>query len=237
MQRVGTDGTGWFEPLYDAAAGDPRRVPWARGEPDRLLRAWLDQPGLEVAGSDALVVGCGLGDDAAELARRGCRVVAFDISPTAVAWARDRHADADVEFLVADLLDLPDRLVASAGLVVEVRTVQSLPEQLRGDAMAAIAATVAPGGVLVHVGLVATNPRAAMTRDGPPWALAPDELVAYEHAGLERLDLAHPTPPTRPADPDGDGGDVTDVGDAMEVVLTMRRPDPTAAPDAAGAGT
>lgn len=222
MQRVGTDGTDWFEPLYDAASGDAAQVPWARGEPNRLLRAWLDQPGLEVAGSDALVVGCGLGDDAALLARRGCRVVAFDISPTAVAWAGERFADTGVEFLVADLLDLPDRLVASAGLVVEVRTVQSLPEGLRADAMAAIASTLAPGGVLVHVGLVATNPRAAMTWDGPPWALAPDELDAYEQAGLQRLDLAHPAAPD---------------GDAMEVVLTMRRPDPTAAPDAPTAAT
>lgn len=222
MQGVGTDGTDWFEPLYDAAAGDARQVPWARGQPNPLLRSWLDQPGLQVAGSDALVVGCGLGDDAAELVRRGCRVVAFDISPTAVTWASQRFADTGVEFLVADLLDLPDRLVASAGLVVEVRTVQSLPEQLRGDAIAAIASTVAPGGVLVHVGLVATNPRAAMTWAGPPWALAPDELAAYEQAGLERIDLAHP------AEPDGD---------AMEVVLTMQRPDPTAAPAAATAAT
>lgn len=205
------DGTGWFEPLYDAAAGDSEQVPWAHGEPNPLLLSWLDQPGLEVAGSDVLVVGCGLGDDAAELARRGCRVVAFDVSPTAVSWARDRHAETDVEFLVADLLDLPDRLVASAGLVVEVRTVQSLHEDLRREAMAAIAATVAPGGLLVHVGLVATNPRAAKTWDGPPWALSPDELEAYEQAGLQRLDLAHPV------DPDGD---------AMEVVLTMHRPAP-----------
>lgn len=225
MQRVGTD---WFEPLYDAAAGDAGRVPWARGEPNPLLRSWLDQPGLEVAGSDALVVGCGLGDDAAELARRGCRVVAFDISPTAVAWARERFGDTSVEFLVADLLDLPERLVASAGLVVEVRTVQSLPEELRAGAMEAIAATVAPGGVLVHVGLVATNPRAAMTWDGPPWALAPDELAVYERAGLQRLALAHPTDPSGDVGDPGEVGDVGDVGDAMEVVLTMQRPDPDA---------
>lgn len=202
--------TDWFEPLYEAAAGDADAVPWARGEPSPLLRAWLDQPGLEVADSDALVVGCGLGDDAAELARRGCRVVAFDLSPTAVAWARERFADTGVEFLVADLLDLPGRLRASAGLVVEVRTMQSLPQELRPDAMRAIAATVAPGGLLVHVGLVATSPRAARTAEGPPWPLSPDELATYEQAGLVRLDLAHPP-------------DVDD--DVMEVVLTLQRPD------------
>lgn len=207
------DGTDWFEPLYAAADGDAERVPWARSAPSPLLLSWLDQPGLDVAGSDALVVGCGLGDDAIELARRGCNVVAFDISPTAVGWARRRAAseelDGRCEFRVADLLDLPPELVAAAGLVVEVRTVQSLPERLRQDALRAVAATVAPGGVLVHIGLVATSPRAAAVSDGPPWPLAPDELVAYEDAGLQRLGLAHP--------PDAQG-------EAMEVVLTLRRP-------------
>lgn len=205
-------GTEWFEPLYDAAAGDEDAVPWARGEPSPLLLAWLGQPGLEVDGSDALVIGCGLGDDAAELARRGCRTTAFDVSPTAVAWAQQRFADLDVsgtlEFRTADLLDLPSDLVASAGLVVEVRTVQSLSEDVREAAIRAVASTVAPGGLLVHIGLVATNPRAAQTWDGPPWALSPDELAIYEDEGLERVALAHP--------PDADG-------DAMEVVLTLQR--------------
>lgn len=210
------DGTAWFEPLYEEADGDPSRVPWARDGASPHLLAWLDQPGLEVAGSDALVVGCGLGDDAAELARRGCRVVAFDLSATAVAWARRRHRDVDVSWRVADLLDLPADLVASAGLVVEVRTVQSLPEEARAEAMAAIATTVAPGGVLVHVGLVATSPRSAHEWEGPPWALAPDELAAYERAGLRRLDLAHPA--------DADAA-------AMEVVLTMERPASSAGGD------
>lgn len=210
MTEHARESTAWFEPVYEAAGRDADAVPWAREAPSPLLRAWLDQPGLEVAGSDALVIGCGLGDDAAELARRGCRVVAFDVSPTAVAWARERFAHSDVEFLVADLLHLPAELQASAGLVVEVRTVQSLPEDVRADAMRAIAATVAPGGLLVHVGLVATNPRVAMTAEGPPWPLSPDELSTYEQAGLERLDLAHP--------PDADG-------DVMEVVLTLQRPE------------
>lgn len=209
-ERTGTD---WFEPLYDEAGGDPSAVPWAREAPSPLLLAWLDQPGLDVAGSDALVVGCGLGDDAAELARRGCRTVAFDISPTAVDWARERFADLDapgtLTFRTADLLDLPDDLVASAGLVVEVRTVQALSADIREAGLRAVASTVAPGGLLVHVGLVATNPRAAQTWDGPPWALSPDELAVYEDAGLDRVALLHP--------PDVDA-------EAMEVVAVLQRP-------------
>lgn len=203
-------GTEWFEPLYADAGGDAAEVPWAREAPSPHLLGWLDQPGLEVAGSDAVVVGCGLGDDAAELARRGCRVTAFDLSETAVAWARRRFVDLDIDWRVADLLDLPADLVASAGLAVEVRTVQSLPEHLRGDAMTAIASLVSDGGLLVHVGLLATSPRAAHEWEGPPWALSPEELAAYERAGLRRLAMAHP-------------GGVESA--AMDVVLTMERPE------------
>ncbi|MFT5564183.1 MAG: SAM-dependent methyltransferase [Myxococcota bacterium] len=209
MTAEGRTGTGWFEPLYAGARRDAAAVPWARLAPDPQLLAWLDQPDLDVDGSDALVVGCGLGDDAAELARRGCRVTAIDLSQSAVDWATERHAAAGIEFRCADLLDLPQDLVAAAGLVVEIRTVQSLNEPLRADAMRAIASTVAPGGVLLHVGLVATSPRAAKTSQGPPWAISPDELAVYEQAGLERMDLAHPA-----------GVD----GESMEVVLTMMRP-------------
>ena len=111
-------------------------------------------------------------------------------------------------FRTADLLDLPPDLVASAGLVVEVRTVQSLSADIRADGLRAVASTVAPGGLLVHIGLVATNPRAAQTWEGPPWALSPDELALYEQAGLERIALAHP--------PDAD--------EAMEVVAVFQRP-------------
>ncbi|PWG72600.1 SAM-dependent methyltransferase, partial [Enterococcus hirae] len=79
-----------------------------------------------------------MGDEAADLARRGCRVTAFDISPTAVAWAQQRFPDLDVDWRVLDLLDLPGDLRGAFGLVVEVRTVQSLPASRRDDAMHAI---------------------------------------------------------------------------------------------------
>ncbi len=208
--------TAWFEPLYRDADGNPAVVPWARLEPEPLVHAWLDQPGLDVAGVDVVVVGCGLGDDAAELARRGCRVTAFDVSPTAVDWARDRFPDLSVDtptagritWEVADVLDLPDHLVGAFGLVVEVRTVQSLPGTVRDDAMLGIASLVGPGGYLVATTLVATSDEAASRVQGPPWAQAPAELAAYRAGGLERVSLDHPPEP---------------AGDAMAVRLVFHR--------------
>jgi SAM-dependent methyltransferase len=206
----GSDVSGWFEPLYAAAGGDAAAVPWAKLEPHPYLMSWLDQPGLELAGVDAVVVGCGLGDDAVALARRGVRVTAFDVSATAIAWARQRFPDVAVDWHVADLFDLPSTLVGAFGLVVEVRTVQSLPQSHRDAAMLAVGSLVGPGGYLITTVLLATTDEAARTWSGPPWALAPSELAAYRAAGLERLALEHP----RGADASG----------AMEVRLTYHRP-------------
>lgn len=200
----------WFEPLYAEAQGDPAAVPWAHQEPHPHLVAWLDQPGLDVTGVDAVVVGCGLGDDAAELARRGCRVTAFDLSPTAIAWARRRFPDLDIQWVVADLLDLPDHLVGAFGLVVEVRTVQSLPASVRDEAMLAIGSLVGDGGWLLASLLLATSDEAARAWEGPPWALAPAELTAWKAVGLERMSLDHPL--------------VTPDHTTMMVRVTFRRP-------------
>jgi ubiquinone/menaquinone biosynthesis C-methylase UbiE len=63
------------------------------------------------SGSRILEVGCGLGDDAAALARRvapGGSVVAVDGSQAMVDAARKRHGDiADLSFDVADATQLP----------------------------------------------------------------------------------------------------------------------------------
>ena len=59
------------------------------------------------AGTVALVVACGLGDDAEELARRGCVVEAFDVLPTAIEIAYRSFPNSSVTYRVADLFELP----------------------------------------------------------------------------------------------------------------------------------
>ena len=190
--------TGWFEPLYAAADGDPRAVPWGGTEPHPYVTDWLEAPVVAPPGRRAVVVGCGLGADAAALHAHGYAVTAFDVSATAVAWARERLPDA-VEVRVADLLDLDEDLIGAFDLVVEVRTVQSLPGVVRDAAMHAVASLAAPDGVVVAVTLLATSAEAARTADGPPWAQAPAELAAYRAGGLERIALEHPDPAGAPA--------------------------------------
>src|SRR4051812_27932902 len=66
------DATGWFEALYAQANDDAGVIPWADLRPNPNLIEWLDrQPARDTRGHGgrALVIGCGLGDDAEELAR------------------------------------------------------------------------------------------------------------------------------------------------------------------------
>lgn len=210
--------TGWFEPLYAQARRDAGAIPWAASTPHPYVVDWLDDPTVAPPGRRAVVVGCGLGDDAAELARRGFEVVAFDVAASAVDWARSRFPRAGVDWRVVDLLDLPGDLVGGFDLVVEVRTVQSLPGVVRDAAMHAIGRLAAPGGVVLAVTLVAGSTEAARAWQGPPWAQAPSELAAYRAAGLERVALEHPEP---------------DEHATMEIRLTLCRP-PGDAPTGGG---
>jgi SAM-dependent methyltransferase len=187
------DGAGLFDAMYRDADGDAGRLPWARLEPLPQLVDWLDgRP--PAAGTRALVVACGLGDDAEELARRGCAVTAFDVSPEAIAWARRRFPGSAVDYLVADLLAPPAEWARAFGVVVENRTIQSLAPEHHVPAAEAIAGTVAPGGALfVYATARPPGPR----RPGPPWPLDRDELRAFEAAGLRETAFAAEPDPRR----------------------------------------
>jgi len=165
------DETGWLERLYSEAGQDPSKVPWVQGVPNPNLVAWLDARGSH--GGRALVVGCGLGDDAEELARRGYDVTAFDISSSAVDWARATHPGSSCEYAVADLLHAPSEWAQAFDLVVEIYTVQVLRGEPRREALLALPGFVAPGGTL----LVIARGRDDDEPEGDlPWPLTKREM-------------------------------------------------------------
>jgi hypothetical protein len=99
------DPTGWFEKLYSAAGAGETVVPWHHGGPFLLLVRWA--AGRSGAGQRAIVVGCGLGDDAEFVAGLGYATLAFDVAPSAVEQARQRFPESTVDYRAADLLALP----------------------------------------------------------------------------------------------------------------------------------
>jgi SAM-dependent methyltransferase len=168
----------WFEALYARARGDASVVPWAEMSPNRNLLAWLDRERI-VAGGRALVIGCGLGDDAEELARRGWRVTAFDISPTAIDWCRRRFTGSKVDYVVADLLNTPKDWAGAFDFVLESYTLQALPAALRAEAIVKLPGFLAPGGRLLIIcrGRDESDPPGEI-----PWPLTRSELAPLSDA-------------------------------------------------------
>lgn len=178
------DFAGFFDAVYTTANGDTNSVPWANLQPHPIALPWLQQQNVQGQGRHALVVGCGLGDDAEELARRGFAVTAFDISPNAIAWCQQRFPGSIVHYQTADLFDAPTEWRQAFDFVLEIYTVQALPRTLREHAIASIASFVAPGGQLLVVC------RGCDPQDDPgimPWPLIRDELDVFKQSGLSEL--------------------------------------------------
>ncbi|AEV85204.1 ubiquinone/menaquinone biosynthesis methyltransferase ubiE [Actinoplanes sp. SE50] len=83
-------------------------TPWEIGKPQPALTALLEHG---VRGPKVLDLGCGTGDLACTLARRGYHVTGIDISPTAIERARQKAAGLTATFHVQDAtkLDLPNK--------------------------------------------------------------------------------------------------------------------------------
>jgi len=171
----------FFEAMYQGAAGGQLTLPWHRPVPHPLLVDCVEKRGVSGDGRRAVVVGCGMGVDAEYVAGFGFDTVAFDVSETAVSLAKREHPDSAVAYTTADLLDLPEEWLGAFDLVVEIYTVQALPDPPRADAIAAVGRLVAAGGTLFAVAFVGDE-----YKNGgiPPWPLTRKEVDAFAVGGL-----------------------------------------------------
>lgn len=100
-------------PEWDATYNRDAPAPWDIGRPQSAFVRLADEGRLTGRLLDA---GCGTGEHALLAASRGADATGIDISPTAIARAREKAAERGlaVRFEVADVLDL-----GSLGLTVD----------------------------------------------------------------------------------------------------------------------
>lgn len=182
------DAYGWFDALYAQTADGGTPPPWSQMAPRPAFVHWLRmQP--QASGQRALVVACGLGDDAEALAEHGYTVTAFDVSPKAIQLCQERFPQSPVAYHVADMFAPPSHWVGGFDFVLEIFTIQALPIEMRTKAVAAVCQFVAPGGTLLNICLGTGQSEG---RTGPPWPFTLAEIDLFTQHGLTqtRFDVA-----------------------------------------------
>lgn len=178
------DPNGWFDEFYSRADGDIHKIYWADLKPNPLLTDWIEKHPAAFMGKRAIVVGCGLGDDAELLVKHGCEVIAFDISPSAIAMCRKRYPNSTVDYLVADLFNHPAKWKYGFDVVYECNTIQILEGQSRIFALEAISNLVAPGGEII----VSCRSRKRWEQaDSFPLPLDRNEINGFRRRGLSEI--------------------------------------------------
>ena len=196
--RAAGDVSGWFEQLYAAGASGRVPMPWSRRDAHPLFVDWAQRRAVRGEGRRAVVVGCGLGADAEYTAGLGFDTTGFDISATAIRLAGQRFPHTMVHYQVADLLALPTAWRHAFGLVVEIITVQALPDPPRRQAIENIAGLVATEGTLLV--LAAAHDPDLPESPVPPWPLRQNEIDAFATDGLIPVRVELLPAPGRPGE-------------------------------------
>lgn len=171
----------WFDACYEQADGEAAFVPWAHQVARPEFVEWLEALPAARKRGRALDIGCGLGDNAVLLDKAGFDVTAFDISATAIRWAKRRFPDTAIDWRVADLTDPPHDLENAYDLVNETYTLQALRSPHRELAVRALPRLVKPGGTLLIIG---RGRHEDEPENPPPWPLLAGELAPLAEAGL-----------------------------------------------------
>ncbi|HXE14501.1 MAG TPA: class I SAM-dependent methyltransferase [Bryobacteraceae bacterium] len=177
------DPTGWFEQLYREAEAGESVVPWADRQPNPNLIDFWNRHSIP-SSKTALVIGCGLGDDAEQLAGWGFETTAFDISPAAIEACNRRFPKSRVRYETANLFCPFPQWFANFDFVFESYTLQVLPRALRKEAMKCMACLVKMGG---HLLVIARGKDAHEAEGSMPWPLTRDELAELENFGLREI--------------------------------------------------
>ena len=174
------DASSWFEEVYNKSNGSADEIPWAKNRPNSALVDYLaehkDRKG------NAIVIGCGLGDDAELISEHGYNTTSFDISETAINLCKERFTKTKVDYQAQDLFNLPKSWNSSFNFIFEAYTVQALPRELREESCKKITELLAIDGTLLVVCHAMDDNEEF---DPPPWFFYRSDLKYFEQNGLK----------------------------------------------------
>ena len=170
----------WFDGLYSEHKDNFDNIPWARQDVNPLLKSYLQEQ--KVHKGIALVIGCGLGDDARAIEEAGYDVVAIDVSQTALDLAKSRFEKSTITFEKQDIFDMPQKYHHHFDFVFEAFTIQSLPVEFREKMIKAVTNTIKDGGKI----LLVAHQRERLF-PGPPWPLEAHEVEYFKNHGLKEI--------------------------------------------------
>jgi SAM-dependent methyltransferase len=158
--------------------------------PSPVLTELLDAAAaLEISlGGDIAVPGCGFGHDAAELARRGFRVTAFDFARPAIEGAKARYG-ATVDWRLEDWFTNTE---GPFDLIFDHTCFVAMEPGRREDYLKVCANRLKPSGLWLAILFDETN-----GRPGPPFQTSMEEArrlatTRFEVLHLLRAERSHP---------------------------------------------
>jgi 2-polyprenyl-3-methyl-5-hydroxy-6-metoxy-1,4-benzoquinol methylase len=175
----------WFESLYSESNEAGNGIPWANMTPHPLFKSWMKKNPNIGKGKTALVIGCGMGDDAVELESNGFKVTAFDVSHSAIELCKKRFPNSKVEFVQADLIEGVSKWQRKFDFVLEIFTIQALPPKYENLLINNISEFVSNNGRLIVITEVQIRSRSY--ENGPPWLLNDDYTKSFKKCGLTQI--------------------------------------------------
>lgn len=175
----------WFETLYSASNVSGDGVPWANMAPHPVFKNWIDKKTAPSKIKTALVIGCGLGDDAIELESKGYKVTAFDVADSSIKLCKKRFPNSKVDFKTADLIEGVPEWKEKFDLVLEIFTIQALPPKYEEVLIKNISDFVSKNGELILITELQSGKRTY--ENGPPWLLNKNYIDSFDKNGMKLI--------------------------------------------------
>ena len=156
-----------WENIYQTEA----KPGWDLGGPASILKEML--PRLKLPKSRVLVLGSGLGHDAAYFASQGHVVTAVDFSSKALDAAKKNYPTLNIEWANHDLFTLPDSFRGAFDLVFEHTCFCAIEPRRRSEMIRIWNSCLAPEGKVFALFF------SMLKREGPPYGATEWEVRQY----------------------------------------------------------